>query len=98
MNEKLLDIIYIIVIILVISSIFGFMYWFGIASDTPDKTNIKECTNVKKLYKDDILFDNFYIACDEPINLEVSPELYTRIIEGKNYIITYINHLIISKN
>lgn len=29
------------------------------------------------------------IACDEPINREISPDLYTRIEEGKNYIITF---------
>ena len=55
------------------------------------KIETKQCTNIKKFYKDDILFDNFYIACDEPINLEIGPELYTRIIEGKNYKIEYKN-------
>ena len=54
-----------------------------------DKDSISTCTNIKKFYKDDIFFDNFYIACDEPINREISPDLYTRIEEGENYIITF---------
>ena len=58
-------------------------------STTPDKENIKQCTNLKKFYKDDIFFDNFYVACDEPINLEISPDLYTRLVEGENYKITF---------
>ena len=56
---------------------------------TPDEENIKQCTNLKKFYKDDIFFDNFYVVCDEPINLEISPDLYTRLVEGENYKITY---------
>ena len=56
---------------------------------TPNKENIKQCTNLKKFYKDDIFFDNFYVACDETINLEISPDLYTRLVEGENYKITF---------
>lgn len=66
------------------------VFMVGINESTKeDKDSVSTCTNIKKFYKDDVLFDNFYIACDEPINLEISPELYTRIVEGKNYIITF---------
>ena len=66
------------------------VFMIGINENTKeDKDNVSTCTNIKKFYKDDILFDNFYIACDEPINREITPELYTRIVEGENYIITF---------
>lgn len=58
-------------------------------STKEDKDSVSTCTNIKKFYKDDIFFDNFYIACDEPINREISPELYTRIVDGEDYIITF---------
>jgi len=50
--------------------------------------NIKICNNVQKLYKDDILFDNFYISCNDE-TIEIDKKLFTRVIEGKNYKITY---------
>ena len=58
-------------------------------STKEDKDSVSTCTNITKFYKDDIFFDNFYIACDEPINREISPELYTRIVDGEDYIITF---------
>ena len=68
----------------------GVMFMIAIDEQTKeDKDSISTCTNIKKFYKDDIFFDNFYIACDEPINREISPELYTRIVEGEDYIITF---------
>lgn len=57
--------------------------------DNPEPSdNIVMCKNVKKLYKDDILFDNFYISCNNT-TIEIGKELYTRIIENKDYKITY---------
>lgn len=52
--------------------------------------NIEVCKNVQKLYKDDILFDNFYISCNHN-TIEITKELYVRIIEGKDYKVTYKN-------
>ena len=48
------------------------------------------CKNVQKLYKEDILFDNFYISCNDT-TIEIGKELYTRIVENKDYKITYNN-------
>lgn len=87
--EKVLKIIFYIIIL---SFEIGFVVLMCIGfeeNNKPDNNSISKCTNIKKFYKDDLLFDNFYIACDEPINLEIEPELYTRIEEGKNYIITF---------
>lgn len=89
MNEEKVEfIITLLLVILFIVPVIGVVLWENDA-DTPDKENIKQCTNLKKFYKDDIVFDNFYVACDEPINLEVSPELYTRLVDGENYKITF---------
>ena len=52
--------------------------------------NIVVCNNVQKLYKDDVLFDNFYISCNDE-TIEIGKELYVRIIEGEDYKITYNN-------
>lgn len=70
--------------------VLAFVFMAGINESTKeDKDSVSTCTNIKKFYKDDIFFDNFYIACDEPINREISPELYTRIVDGEDYIITF---------
>lgn len=70
--------------------VLAFVFMVGINESTKeDKDSVSTCTNIKKFYKDDIFFDNFYIACDEPINREISPELYTRIVDGEDYIITF---------
>lgn len=49
-----------------------------------ESKKITICKNVQKFYKDDILFDNFYVTCNDN-TLKIGPELYTRIIENSNY-------------
>lgn len=58
--------------------------------NTKPSDNVVICKNVQKLYKDDILFDNFYISCNDK-TIEVGKELYTRIIQDKDYKIIYNN-------
>ena len=87
--ENILKIIFYIIIISFEIGLIVLMYIVFEENSKPDNNSISKCTNIKKFYKDDLLFDNFYIACDEPINIEVKPELYTRIVEGENYIITF---------
>ena len=86
---KVLEWVFYLILYIVLFA-FGIIFIIAVDENTKeDKDSVSTCTNIKKFYKDDIFFDNFYIACDEPINSEISPELYTRIVEGEDYIITF---------
>lgn len=70
--------------------IWALLYTCIVFENAKPSDNVVICKNVQKLYKDDILFDNFYISCNDK-TIEVGKELYTRIIQDKDYKITYNN-------
>lgn len=76
--------------ILITTPVWALLIVFIVIGNFKSSDNIVICKNVQKLYKDDILFDNFYISCNDK-TIEVGKELYTRIIQGKDYKITYNN-------
>lgn len=89
MIEKIFEIVdYVCFIFLCLIPLF-FVIIFSEQANTPDQKSATNCTNIKKLYKDDILFDNFYLSCDEPITVEVDAQLFSRIEEGKNYTVIF---------
>lgn len=86
-KKVLEEICCIIFVYLIVFFMFGILV-YGISDGEKPSNNITICKNAQKLYKDDILFDNFYISCNDT-TLEISKELYTRIIENEDYKITY---------
>ena len=76
--------------IFITTPVWALLIIFIILANPKPSNNIVICKNVQKLYKDDILFDNFYISCNDK-TVEIGKELYTRIIENKDYKITYNN-------
>jgi hypothetical protein len=89
MKDKIFEIIAFILYVSPAIFFVSFVFWFSKQAETEDKYNRVKCTNVKKMYKNDILFDNFYIACDESMTVEIDAELFVRIEEGQDYIITH---------
>lgn len=92
-KQKFIENISAIIITVIVIALFGLVVaTFGKTYDDGMKKsdNFVICKNVQKLYKDDILFDNFYISCNDA-TLEIGKELYTRIIENEDYKITYNN-------
>lgn len=81
-NKFLENIIIFIFYTLLFSVPVSFLIMFNNGLKESKKFTI--CKNVQKLYKDDILFDNFYITCNDK-TLKIDPELYTRIIEDNHY-------------
>ena len=75
-----------LMILFVTVPIIAFIFTFD--DGTKKSDNYVICKNVQKLYKDDILFDNFYISCNDT-TIEIGTELFARIVEGKDYKVTY---------
>lgn len=86
MKEKILELIFGIFIVFLFFS--PLIIAIGLHENQKPSNDIEICKNVQKLYKDDILFDNFYISCNDK-TIEIGKELYTRIIENKDYKIIY---------
>lgn len=91
MNETLRDVIFCIsfytgLIIILVLFIANFHQLGNV-----DKNSRTSCTNIRKFYKDNIIFDKFYIACDEGFTGNITANQYTSIEEGENYTIMFTN-------
>ena len=88
MKEKTIEILCYLMFSLMIISIFGiFIYAFGYQANKIQKS--VSCKNVRTPKKDDLIFDNYYVICDNNKSYEIDFELYSKIIEGNDYIINF---------
>lgn len=86
-ERKLMVLFYSIFSLGVLSILGTFYYAFCYQANRIQKS--VSCNNVRTPKKDDLIFDNYYVICDNNKSYEIGFELYSKLIEGNDYIINF---------